>query len=645
MSEPSSQEPKDQSESNPLDLSDLQSFSFGTQWTDAEQQSKGGRRDGSDRDASRSRRPKRRPGGEAGRDRRPARRPISQDRGPRGGGDDRRPRRHHGDGGGERRSSDRGNWRGGNAPERPYESPTFDVGFYPDDVGFSTIIKALRANHITYELFEVAKIFLEKSDRFVASVTRKAAPGEKPERVFVSIPDGMPFETEEEAIQHAINHNIDTLFDTEEVEVEAPTGNFQFVNRCGITKTLLGPPNYHRYEELAKQHHQSQLSHMPFERFQQKIEQVREEETVNEWLESMKKAKRYTSKTSEGEEAQTFESLNDAIGFLRTTQRDKLVKSVNYARVSGVTLDKFPNAESSRAVAGELARQRRFPLNTANAIRGRLRREKFSIYKKGSKGVTLICSTKRRFRTQGQVMADSLDRLIGFLEANQNIKTKELPPAFESWLKEAHPEVAFDEKKLFQDLHWLIADGYVSHFGDDTLFVQPVLDNAPKPKPAAPKTSSEAADAVDETAAKTEVAEPAPETADTVKESEASTQAEVATAAPAESSEESPIAEPESKVEPATVEASGETEAGSAIEVEQPEPEPEAIATEDSAPVEVAETKSEVSAAQETVADEVGDPGAPEASEEPISEAASEVDVVASESADESDPEPEKAKV
>lgn len=642
MSEPSSQEPKDQSDSNSLDLSDLQSFSFGTQWTDAGQQSKGGRRDGAHRETGRSNRPRRRPGGEAGRDRRPARRPISQDRGPRSGGDERRPRRHQSEEG-ERRSSDRGNWRRGNAPERPYESAVFEVGFYPDDVGFSTIIKALRANHITYELFEVAKIFLEKSDRFVASVTRKAASGEKPERVFVSIPDGMPFETEEEAIEHAINHNIDTLFDTEEVEVEAPTGNFQFVNRCGITKALLGPPNYHRYEELVTQHHQSQLSHMPFERFQQKIEQVREEETVNEWLESMKKAKRYTNKAGEGEETQTFDSLNDAIGFLRTTQRDKLVKSVNYARVSGVTLDKFPNVESSRAVAGELARQRRFPLNTANAIRGRLRREKFSIYKKGSKGVTLICSTKRRFRTQGQVMADSLDRLICFLEANQNIKTKELPPAFETWLKETHPDVAFDEKKLFQDLHWLIADGYVSHFGDDTLFAQPVLDNAPAQKPAPPKPRPETAKTIDQASRETEASESTPNAADDIKESERPPQTEVESAAL--STEESPAAEPDSNAVPAAVEASNEADTSSAIESDQPAPELEASSTEDSAPSEVSESKNEARPEQEASSEEIAKPEAAESSGKSIPEAASEVGNASSESADESDPEPEKAKV
>ena len=112
----------------------------------------------------------------------------------------------------------------------------FEVGFYPDDDGFATIIKALRTNHITYELFEVARIFLEKSERYVASVTRKSAEGERAEQVSVAIPDGMPFETEEEAIQHVISNHVDAFFVQEEIEAEPPSGNFPFVNRCGLTK-------------------------------------------------------------------------------------------------------------------------------------------------------------------------------------------------------------------------------------------------------------------------------------------------------------------------------------------------------------------------------------------------------------------------
>ena len=307
-------------------------------------------------------------------------------------------------------------------------------------------------------------------------MTRKAAEGERAEQVAVAMPDGMPFETAEEAIQHVISNHVDAFFDQEEIETEPPSGNFPFVNRCGLTEIILGPPNYHRYEEFVSQHFQTQISSVSFERFQSAIVQDRDEEAVNEWRESMKKTIRYSTKTGEGGTAETFDTLKEAVVYLRTTQRDKMVKTVNYARVPGVTLDKFPNSEASRAVSGELARQRRFPLKTANLIRGRLRREKFSIYKRGSKGVTYICAAKRNFRKPGQVMSDSLDRLIHYVEDNANVKVKDLPSQYESWLKKGHPDAEYDEKKLFQDLHWLIADGYITHFADDSLIAQPILD-------------------------------------------------------------------------------------------------------------------------------------------------------------------------
>ena len=467
MSEPSSQEPKEQQEeSNPLDLSDLKSFRFGTEWTDAGGLVTGDRRSGSGRSPGQSQRPDRRKSGarKQARDRRP-----EMGQGPSRSGERSDKSKRGRLGGFEGR-------QGRPQFDRPYESPVFDVGFYPDDEGFATIIKALRTNHITYELFEVARIFLEKSERHVASVTRKSGEGERAERVAVAIPDGMPFETEEEAIQHVISNHVDAFFVQEEIETEPPSGNFPFVNRCGLTKKILGPPNYHRYEEFVSQHFQTQISSASFERFQSAIVQDRDEEAVNEWRESMKKTIRYSTKPEEGETAETFDTIKEAVVYLRTTQRDKMVKTVNYTRVPGVTLEKFPNSEAGRAVGGELARQLRFPLKTANLIRGRLRREKFSIYKRGSKGVTYICAAKRNFRKPGQVMSDSLDRLIHYVEANANVKVKDLPSQYESWFRKKYPDLEYNQKKLFQDIRWLIADGYITHFSDDSLIAQPILD-------------------------------------------------------------------------------------------------------------------------------------------------------------------------
>src|SRR6185503_9854933 len=67
---------------------------------------------------------------------------------------------------------------------------------------------------------------------------------------------------------------------------------------------------------------------------------------------------------------------------------------------------------------------------TANALRGRLRREHFTIFKKGSKGISYVCAVKRKFRVPGQTFSDSIGGLISFIEANPMIRASELAPKF-----------------------------------------------------------------------------------------------------------------------------------------------------------------------------------------------------------------------
>src|SRR5688500_18415825 len=90
----------------------------------------------------------------------------------------------------------------------------------------------------------------------------------------------------------------------------------------------------------------------------------------------------------------------------------------------------MPPGEIRRAIEGALERQRRFPLDTANALRGRLRREHFTIFKKGSKGVSYVCAVKRKFRVPGQTFADSIGALISYIEKNPMVRASELAPKF-----------------------------------------------------------------------------------------------------------------------------------------------------------------------------------------------------------------------
>jgi hypothetical protein len=174
--------------------------------------------------------------------------------------------------------------------------------------------------------------------------------------------------------------------------------------------------------------------------------------------------------------------------------------------------------EIRRAVEGAVATQRRFPLDTANALRGRLRRESFTIFKKGSKGISYVCAVKRRFRVPGQTFSDSLAALIAFIETHPMIKGSELaskhlgleprPAPVEGVVSDPIPADEIEKlTKLKGDLRYLVKEGYVTEFVDGTLFCPPAMVEArkreieasdvdPENFPDAPKASpSEAAHA------------------------------------------------------------------------------------------------------------------------------------------------------
>jgi hypothetical protein len=605
MDEPAAKE-NPTTDFNKLDLSQLQSFSFGTQWTQDKSDPAGrasprGRREDRPHREGDDRRPDSRDGVALHRDRRAFRKPAvttapaaapaggegpaSANRLPR-----RDPRDSRGGPGGPRQYPPRG---GQEAPRPPYESPFFNVAFYPEDTSFAALAKTIRASCRTLELFDIARTILAKNDRFVAVVQRKpaaateaTAPAAKPAPLYLSVPDGLPFEAEEAVIAHVLGKHLDKFFELADVEIDPPKGNFQVINRCTITGELLGPPNYHRYQQIIQQHHAAKVARMSFEKFRERIESVRDPELITQWLEKMKKATRYTwksgspaaaaakpaapavessksqvpsDKNSDGETpvaepsveaagvdaskpvtpavessksevpsdknsgadtpvatptpAPTFDSIEEARTYLLTQASDKVFRALDPIRFPGKLLELITPGEIHRAVEGHLERQRRFPLDTANGLRGRLRRESFTIFKKGSKGISYVCAVKRRFRVPGQVFADSIGTLIAFIEAHPMVRASELPEKFlglgpiES-LQTASGETAAGEipalpapvltpeqrgklVRLQGDLRWLVTEGYVTEFIDGRLFASPPMAEARKKEAEASENDPE----------------------------------------------------------------------------------------------------------------------------------------------------------
>ncbi len=538
---------------NKIDLSELQGFTFGIQWTEAKtysSQQQPNRRDGprADNEMKRRHRGSRHPAsGPGGSKPAPA---LSGSAYPP------RERRDFRGGSKSRNLCGESGSQEGRAPfERgPYISPFFALTCYPEDVGFAAMVKAVRASCRTFQLFEITKAVLEKNERLVvviqrkptsdakpaASETRATSPGKtrfaparsaKSEPIFISVPDDLPFDTEDAAIQYVIKNHLGLFFDTQDVETEAPKGNFPIINKDSITGELLGPPNYHRYRQILQERHAAHLSYMSFEKFKKSIISVRKPEVVQQWLDKMKKVTRYkwktepvsaapevapapvaaaAAETSASEPAPkisptveaagpSFGSIEEARAYLLAQAKERVVRAVDTVRFHGRFVEKLPPGEIRQAIEGHVEHQRRFPLDTANALRGRLRREGFRIFRKGSNGISYVCAVKRRFRVPGQVFSDTITALIEFIEKNAMVHAKDLPVKFLSVdvgealaataLPEGtspaqapglSPEQAGCLRKMSNDLRWLVSEGYVMEFSDGKLFTPPISQQTRK---------------------------------------------------------------------------------------------------------------------------------------------------------------------
>ena len=488
-------------------VSDLENFTFGTNWTDKESPSKSNRstNDFTVRSNKKSRLKQK--------DHNSEQEPIKR----------RRFRGKEFKKGGE------------SAIEKDSFKPVVNAYFYPEEAPFEALLKAMCESLKTFQLFDIAKLILMKEKLFVIVVESSEKVGQNYPLLYRSQVDGLPFLKESQAISHVMKHFINKFFEIESIQVDPPKGNFQVVNRSKVSGKIIGSPNYHRYAQLLEQHYLEDGGKMDLQAFGQDIEAVRDPEIIQEWLESMKESKKYTlkadfihnpienSNTKSGLpldtekpapkscedpeivpntstdkepgtdktvpkelELPTFQSLEEAQQYLLSHHKNRIVTAKKSIRFSGKNLKDLPDSPLKQSILSSWNLQNRFPLDTANNIRGRLRREGFNVFKKGSQGISYACFVRRRFIEEGQIFADSIQQLVDFIAKNQGCNRKELsekllglsandlkvenPPNSDETIND-RAEKLKKIQQMIRDLKWLLSEGYVTEYENGDLFL------------------------------------------------------------------------------------------------------------------------------------------------------------------------------
>jgi len=215
-----------------------------------------------------------------------------------GGGGDRR--RNSGSGG--RDSRDQRGYRGnqggrdnrrdqrGGRERKPYvEAPEGMVArIMPIEEGLDALAKDIGATGRTHSVFDIAWLVLGELDRFHVIFESED------QLLYRSRKDHSLWLSQRECLTHFWNSGLSKKYYEEEVvEVDPPKGNFQSVARCGLSGTLIGPPNHHAYQKTLLDLHREKFSNMDLARYKSKVVMEHGEEAVQAWLDSMTKHTRW----------------------------------------------------------------------------------------------------------------------------------------------------------------------------------------------------------------------------------------------------------------------------------------------------------------------------------------------------------------
>jgi hypothetical protein len=444
-------------------------------------------------------------------------------------------------------------------PEPPAPLPDVALTFVADEKGVEQLARQIRMTGRAYPLFQIAQLILEKAERYSVQLTVKKKDGNVVQPLFLCALDDTPWLSAEEAVAHVLKNHFATFYQTDRTPTDPPKGTYTFVAQCGMSGVILGPPNYHDYQNQLRKLHAERFSRMPFDAFKSRVKIVKDEAVVKKWIEEQSFKTEYTCLNVP--EPLKLPSMEEVEKHFLAIHKEAIIKQVETIRIDGAKSRNLKCTGLYRLIREEWEHQKRFPLQLATALSKQFALQGLQFFKVNKTVVHVSVARPQFLDLETTPVSENIKRIVEFINATPKCSRRkmvealaptpaapaaptliEIKPDDEPKAPEA-PQPTPEQTALIADLHWLIHQGHVLEFADGH------IETAKKPLPRPPKPEKKLVEvkpaAEGEVASQSEsVIESAPEVT-TSAEPVSDTTAEAAPeSAPAESaSTEAPPAE------------------------------------------------------------------------------------------------------
>ena len=335
------------------------------------------------------------------------------------------------------------------------------VHFLPHSSAFESVVAQIKSASVAYSIFALARLFLEKPERYDVRLTAKA---ESP--VYQLGENGAMSLDREFLERNAFRFAHEDFYKIDIAQSDPIKGNFSNVARCRLSGTLLGPTNHHNYQPQLRTLYEQRFSRrMSFAEYQRQIEIVNDPALIERWKEEARTVTTYT--TLRDETSSTFASAAEAERHFRSNYPPGLVRSVEEVTIGGVLSRRLPDRALNRAIEDAWTRETRSPSNMMQELAARFRQAGLNVFRH-RRGMLFVSPIRiRAFVHEQGGVSPSVNAILEAVAATPGINRKELAEKLTVDLSIEDTESR--KLALASDLRWLISEGHVIEFNDTSL--------------------------------------------------------------------------------------------------------------------------------------------------------------------------------
>jgi hypothetical protein len=283
-----------------------------------------------------------------------------------------------------------------------------------------------------------------------------------------------------------------------------------------MSGVILGPPNYHDYQNQLHKLHAEKFSRMPFDVFKSRVKIVKDEAVVKKWIEEQSSKIEYTCLNVA--EPLKLASMEEVEKHFRATHKDSIIKPADTHTIAGTPSRSLRSNGLQRLIRNEWEHQRQFPLPVATKLSQQFATHGLQFFKV-NKTITHVSVARPQYLDiESSPVSDGIKKIVEYINSNPKCTRKKLiealaptpapvvaaapaAPAPEAALPAAPaapaaegesaapakagtastPAPTAEQTAVMVDLHWLIHQGAVLEFADGR------METAKKPLPKPPK--------------------------------------------------------------------------------------------------------------------------------------------------------------